>query len=122
MLELILRKLQTVRDEVVGMDDLKNVFELIGERNLHIVEPIVLRFQRDSHPAALLKFTQFMERYLKYIPVYFAKLPAVVNTHHKYYSFDENCYFYYVLITNQIYWLVAENGSLEYTGEMEKLR
>lgn len=46
------------------------------------------------------------------MPSYFAKLPAVVNTHHKYYSFDENCYFFYTLVVNQVYWMGAETGTL----------
>lgn len=37
MLELILLKLQTLRDSVVAMNDLTNIFDLIGTQNLHIV-------------------------------------------------------------------------------------
>jgi hypothetical protein len=112
MLDLILKKLQILRESAVSMDDLKDIFELIGIGNLYIMEPIVTKFQRDSHPSVVLKFTQFMEKYLPHLPSYFAKLPGVVNSHHKYYSFDENCYFFYTLITNQVYWINAQEGTL----------
>ena len=55
------------------------------------------------------------------MPSYFAKLPAIVNRHHRCYSFDENGYCFYTL-TNQVYSIDAESGTLEYTGEVEKLR
>lgn len=37
MMDLILQKLQTLRQESVSMDDLKNIFDLIGIENLHIM-------------------------------------------------------------------------------------
>lgn len=57
---------------------------------------------------------------MPYMTQYFLKLPTSVNTHESYYSFDENCYFLYLLLKNQEYW---ENKiGYEYLGEMEKLK
>lgn len=67
---------------------------------------------------------------------YFLRLPELVNNHDKYYSFEENCYFLYYLLKNQIYWedhlpSLRENPMYSneahmlmssYLGEMEKLK
>ncbi len=52
---------------------------------------------------------------------YFLSLPEIVNNHYKYYSFEENCYFLYYLLKNQVYW-EEHLGEGSYLGEMEKLK
>jgi hypothetical protein len=44
------------------------------------------------------------KRWMPYLANYFLKLPKAVNNHEKYYSFEENCYFLYLLLKNEEYW------------------
>jgi hypothetical protein len=40
------------------------------------------------------------KRWMPYLTSYFLSLPAAVNNHERYYSFEENCYFLYLLLKN----------------------
>ena len=40
------------------------------------------------------------KRWMPYLRNYFLKLPKAVNVHERYYSFEENCYFLYLLLKN----------------------
>lgn len=41
------------------------------------------------------------KRWMPYLTNYFLKLPGSVNFHERYFSFDENCYFLYLLLKNE---------------------
>ena len=43
-------------------------------------------------------------RWMPYLQGYFLKLVRAVNSHEKYYSFDENCYFLYLVLKHEEYW------------------
>ena len=57
---------------------------------------------------------------MPYLTEYFINLPGSVNAHENYYSFDENCYFLYLLLKNEEYW--ESKIDYQYMGEMEKLK
>lgn len=58
--------------------------------------------------------------WIPYLPSFFLGLAEAVNRHDKYYSFDENCYFLYILLKNEQYW----DGKIDYQylGEIQKLK
>ena len=60
------------------------------------------------------------KRWMPYLTDYFLKLPGAVNSHESYYSFEENCYFLYLLLKNEEYW--EKKIDYAYMGEMEKLK
>lgn len=41
---------------------------------------------------------------MPYMVNYFLRLPGAVNYHQNYFSFDENCYFLWLLLKNAEYW------------------
>jgi hypothetical protein len=60
MHDFIMRKLPILRETDVSANDLKNIFDILDKMELDILEEIVIKFLKKSHPSAILSFTKFM--------------------------------------------------------------
>lgn len=58
------------------------------------------RLDDEGETDYMIKSKEKSKRWMPYLTEYFISLPGAVNTHENYYSFDENCYFLYILLKN----------------------
>ena len=86
--------------------------------------PILKYFLTRNHPSEVYRIVQFIEKkdWIPKLVEILIVLPKMVNSHYKYYSFEENCYYLYLLLKTRVFWEEYNGCKVEFESEMEKLK
>jgi phosphoenolpyruvate carboxylase len=103
------------------------MLDILPKLQYHKLKEVLADFLTRNHPSEILQMTKHIEANdtWPFLAEYLVRLPKAVNFHHKYFSFEENCYFILKLLQN-VHSITSvafpEHVQCEYDSEMEQLK
>ena len=120
----VLEKRKCLRSLECSYAELEKMMFYVPLEQFSIFVPILKYFLVRNHPSEVYRMVQLMDKNLwipRLVEVLMA-LPKIVNSHYRYYSFEENCYYLYLLLKTRVFWEEYHGSKIEFESEMEKLK
>ena len=116
--KFVIEKLKNLRDLECSFSEMEKIMHFVPYQYFEVLTPSLKYFLVRNHPSEVYKLIKHIEKneWISRLVEVMMTLPKVVNGHYKYYSFEENCYFLYLLLKNNMYWENSEVEKFEFEG------